>query len=99
MGRYQVMVADNFHYMDESERHAHDSFDTLEAALDACRRLVDRDLGELHRPGMSGDALYRQYVAFGSDPYVIGAGSEAGVPFSAWDYAHERCRTMGARTQ
>jgi hypothetical protein len=97
MARFQVMVDDNFHYMDESERFAHGGFDSLEAAVDACRRMVDRDLGELHRPGMSGDELYRQYVSFGSDPYIVGVGPD--VPFSAWDYAQERSRAIAASTQ
>ena len=35
------MVDDNYHYMDESERYQHGEFATLDAAIEAARKIVD----------------------------------------------------------
>ncbi len=100
MSRYQVMVDDNFHYMDESERYMHGSFDTLEAAIEACRRVVDSDLAQLHKPGMSPDRLFELYTSFGADPFVLSAEpGESGMPFSARDYARERSRVIASSSR
>jgi hypothetical protein len=37
---YEILVDDNFHFMDEDERHTFGNFPTLEMALDACREIV-----------------------------------------------------------
>lgn len=90
---FTVMIADNFHYMDESEKYEHGKFETLESAIAACKRIVDEFLETALKPGITADELYRQYTSFGDDPYIIGA-SEPGVPFSAWNYAKERCSEL-----
>jgi hypothetical protein len=91
--RYTVAVDDNFHYMDESERFTFATYASLEAAVDACRRIVDEFLeenGKGQQP--SGDDLYKSYVAFGPDPFIqTDDPSIKGVPFSAWTYAREQC--------
>jgi hypothetical protein len=38
--KYQVIVDDNYHYMDESERYTQGSYDSAEEALEACRKIV-----------------------------------------------------------
>ena len=89
---YQVFVDDNFHYMDESERYQLGDFDSLDAAVAACKRIVDEFLLSNHRPGMTSDALMAQYTLYGEDPFVCpGDGT---VPFSARDYASERVRAI-----
>jgi hypothetical protein len=98
MSFYKVMVDDNFHYMDESERYEFGSYATLEEAVAVCRRLVDESLAESHRPGMTTDELCAHYASFGDDPFIIAPPeAEKGVLFSARNYAHERaqaiCRT------
>jgi hypothetical protein len=90
---FTVVVADNFHYMDEAENYVHGKFETLEAAIAAAKRIVDEFLASAIRPGMSADALYSQYTSFGEDPYIIGA-NDPGVPFSAWTYAKARCSEL-----
>jgi len=84
---WAVLVDDNFHHMDESERATHGRFATLEEALAACRAIVDEDLARLAaaNPGAGGPALFDLYAQFGADPWV------AGSTWSAWDYARERC--------
>ena len=84
---YRVLVDDNFHYMDESERYQLGEFDTLEAAVAACKRIVDEFLISNYRPGMTAAELHEQYAFFGEDPFIYTEGT---VPFSARDYASER---------
>ena len=90
---FTVVVADNFHYMDESENYVHGKFATLEEAIAAAKRIVDEFLVSALKPGMNAATLYSQYTSFGDDPYITGS-SEPGVPFSAWNYAQERCAVM-----
>jgi hypothetical protein len=87
--KYKVVVDDNFHYMDESDRYTHGEFEISEVALSAAKALVDADLNSLYRTGMTADELYRQYTGFGSDPYIV--SEDQSCHFSAWSYAKERC--------
>jgi hypothetical protein len=82
---YKVFVDDNFHYMDEEHRYLLGEFDTAEAAIAACQKVVNECLEEFYKPGMTAAELSTQYTFFGEDPFIKG-GEE--VLFSAWDYAH-----------
>ena len=93
MAPYTVMVDDNFHYMDEDERWQYGVFATAEEALAACRKIVDESLAHLHKPGMTAEELYQQYVLFGDDPFIVGPDVK-GVLFSAWTYARERATAI-----
>ena len=88
---YRVVVADNFHYMEEGVLHG--TFATLELAIGAARRIVDEYLASAHVPGMSAEDLYRSYTTFGDDPYVV-ANDGSPAPFSAWEYARGRCHEI-----
>ena len=90
---FKLIVADNFHYMDESENYEYGTFDSLELAVAAAKRIVDEYLATAHTPGMSAAELYHSYTSFGEDPYIVGERS-SGVRFSAWDYAREQCDLM-----
>jgi hypothetical protein len=85
---YKVFIDDNYHYMDESERITHGEFETLEAAIEACKKIVNDSLAHAYEPGMTAEKLYESYSFFGEDPWISGA---EGVPFSAWNYARQRC--------
>ena len=91
---FTVVIADNFHYMDEGEYVVHGSYETLEAAIDAAKGIVDSCLAAAHKPGMTSADLYRQYVSFGDDPFIRGATER--VPFSASTYAEARCAEICA---
>jgi len=99
MPRYRVLVDDNFHYQD-GDRREQGVYDTLDAALAACRDIVDAALAREYRPGISADALYDRYVSFGDDPFIVAAdivapdGADERAKFSAWSYAKERCRAI-----
>ena len=95
MPRYRILVDDNFHYQDPTERREHGTYDTAEEALEACRGLVDRSLRNEYRSGMSAEDLYDRYVSFGDDPFILVVdGEDDGAAFSAWSYAKERCRAI-----
>ena len=96
----RVLVDDNFHYMDESERYQLGVFDTVEEAVSKCREIIDADLAHMAKqakPGLSPEALYELYMRFGEDPFIICEGAadkEAARAWSAWDYAKSRCNDM-----
>jgi hypothetical protein len=90
---YRVLVDDNFHYMDESERYELGSYATLEEAIKAAKAVVDSFLSSEYHPGMTADQLYKQYVTFGEDPFII-APEQSQINFSAWDYARARCQEL-----
>ena len=90
---FKVIVADNFHYMDESENYEHGTFASLELAIEAAKRIVDEYLVSAYTSGMSAAELHHSYVSFGEDPYIVAEGA-TGVLFSAWTYARERCDVM-----
>jgi hypothetical protein len=95
MPRYKVMVDDNFHYQDSDERWEQGTYETMEEALAACRRIVDQSLESEYRPGVSAEALYGRYIHFGDDPFIVVLdGSDERVAFSAWSYAKERCHAI-----
>ena len=67
--KYKVVVDDNFHYMDESERYTHGEFESFDIALSAAKALVDAELRSLYRSGITADELYSHYTSFGNDPH------------------------------
>lgn len=83
---YKVIVADNYHYMDESESYTADTYATLEEAIAACKEIVDEYLLSAYQPGMTSDVLYENYKSFGNDAYIKGK-----KVFSSWTYAKQRC--------
>jgi hypothetical protein len=95
MPRYRVIVADNFHYQDPSERDEHGTYETVDEALAVCRAVVDRSLANEFRTGISAEALYDRYMSFGDDPSIVVLGGvDETARFSAWSYAKERSAAM-----
>lgn len=83
---YKVIVADNYHYMDESESYTLGSYATLEEAISKCKEIVDEYLSSAYEPSMTSEMLYENYKSFGYDPYI-----NAENFFSAWKYAKQKC--------
>jgi hypothetical protein len=92
---FRVLVDDNYHYMDESERYAAGEFATLAEAIAAAQKIVDEFLVSAFQPGMSEDELGASYAMFGDDPFIV-SEEVSGVPFSARDYARKRVAEMCA---
>jgi hypothetical protein len=89
---YKVLVDDNAHYMDESARYTLGEFASAAEALAAARAVVEDDLKELYRPGMSAAELFRHYTTFGRDPFIV--SNDPDCTFSAWDYARTRSQEL-----
>ena len=95
MPKFKVQVNDNSYYMDEGERTDHGVFANANEAVAACKEIVDDDLNAMRKPGMTAKELYRLYVAFGPDPFVVPLNpSDPDVNFSAWTYAKGRCKEL-----
>jgi hypothetical protein len=94
MPSYRVLINDNAHYMDESERADHGvAFADADEAVAACKEIVDDELNTMWKPGTTAAALYRLYVSFGPDPFVVPVNpKDPSVEFSAWTYAKKRCK-------
>ena len=90
---FKVIVYDNFHYMDESERYELGTFDSSEDALHVAKTIVDEYLASVFEPGMSATDLFESYTDFGEDPAIFSDGPKQ-VKFSAWGHAKERCAEL-----
>lgn len=93
-GKYTVFVDDNARSQDESARYQLAEFDDYEAAVAACRKMVEEFFQGYERGKDSFEKLWEQYTLFGADPFIVGGGKK--LPFSAWDYAKELCRQLSA---
>jgi hypothetical protein len=91
---FTVTVADNYHYMDESEWYEFGKFATWAEAVAAARRIVDECLAEYHIDGAKPESMFTSYKSFGDDPFI--SPVPAGEHFSAWDYAEQRCQELCA---
>ncbi len=92
-GDWTIYVDDNFHYMEEDERYCLGTFNSLDVAVAACRNIVDKFLQD--NPAKTADELYDQYTSFGADPWIKGPSPAPDTPpFSAWDYARQRCNEL-----
>lgn len=89
MTKYTVFVDDHFHYQDESERYQLGNFETYETAVAACQKIIDEFLQAHYTVGISSAELYKLYLVFGEDPFIIPA--ELTPPFSSAEYAQQRC--------
>jgi hypothetical protein len=87
---YKVLVDDNFHYQDKSERYKQGEYDSYETAVAACKYIVDQYLAAAYKEGMTPAELYNSYLSFGEDPFVV--PEPEGANFSAWSYAKKRCQ-------
>ena len=86
---FKVLIDDNFHYADESERYAAGEFATLEEAVAAAQKIVDDYLASAFKIGMTSDELMASYAMFGDDPFIVGS-EVRGVEFSGREYARQR---------
>ncbi len=96
MSKYKVLVDDNFHYMDASERYEYGIYKTIDEAKEVCKNIVDQFLIESYEPGITAGELYLRYVCQGEDPWIMPPKNEMmpGTLFSAWKYAEQKCKEI-----
>lgn len=91
--KHRVFIDDNYHYMDEDERSAAGSYESLEEALDKCKEITIRSLEDLYEEGITPEKLSAQWSMFGEDPFIVGA--DGPVPFSARKFiTADLCETI-----
>lgn len=92
MYTYTVIVEDNFHHMDGAEEYELGKFDSCEAAIAACKKIVDDFLlSSLGSPRSRGE-LWELFTTFGDSAFLLTADQDC--KFSAWNYARERCAEL-----
>jgi hypothetical protein len=87
---YKVFVDDNFDYVNQERRYFLGEFETFDEAVMACKKLVDRILEQLYKPGMTADELSTVFWLDGEDPFIIG-GKDG---FSAREYATDQIKRI-----
>ncbi len=83
---YRVVVADNFHYMDDSENYTPGSFISIEDVVAAAKTVVDEYPASAYEPGMNSSALNDSYRSFSNDRFFVGP-EPRGTLFSASEYS------------
>lgn len=93
---YEVLVDDNFHFMDESERSSMGSFATLREALSLCLEIIGRDILQGDCEHKTAEEINNAYMMMGEDPHIVGPHK---MPFSAWDYAKDLATALAGKTR
>ena len=96
---YRVIVADNYHYMDEDAYTDGGTFPTMAEAEAAARRIVDEWIEDALNRGTAPEKMLEGYRGFGEDPFVVPLGDERRSNFSAWGYAAKRCEEICQHVQ
>jgi hypothetical protein len=91
--KFQVLVDDNFHYMDEGERSLAGAFDRYDAALAKAKAIVRMSVEECAVGKESADEIIACYKMFGDDPWIHPT-PEGVERFSAWDFAEVLAREL-----
>jgi hypothetical protein len=86
---YVVMVDENSHYMDESERYEIGRYPDCATAIAVCKRIVDDFLATSGGGATTAAELFSTYTTFGEDPFIM--STDPACTFSGWDYARLRC--------
>lgn len=86
---FSVFVDENSHYQDKSESYKNGDYETFEEALGVCKEIVDQYLKAAYKDGMNAADLYKSYITFGDDPYIV--PKPDGESYSSWEYAKMRC--------
>ena len=86
---YVVMVDENAHYMDETERYENGRYPDCATAVAVCKAIVDDFLAANGGGATTAAELFSTYSMFGEDPFIV--SPDPACSFSAWDYARRRC--------
>ncbi len=85
--KYLIKIDDNFHSMDGAQRRPVGSRDTLEKAIEACKRISIESLESFYTKGITPEEMIKQWCLFGDDPFIQAPDdSNIKIPFSARSY-------------
>ena len=96
---WKVFVDDNFHYMDEDERYLAGEFDSRDAAVAECRRIVDESLTSLYERGMDKERLFELYKGSARIRSSWGQGPAASLRGLRQERAAEVCAGTADRVR
>jgi hypothetical protein len=86
--KYRVIIDENFHFMDTSERYGSGVFETYEEAVAKCKEIIDEFLESALTPTDSADSLYICWQMYGENPFIDGKNLG---DFTSRQYVKERC--------
>ncbi len=95
MSNFTVYVSDNYHGGDDDGPCRAGEFESLGAAIEKCKQIIDEFLEERHQGGMNAAGMLAAYKMFGEDPFIVGDNG-AGMGFSGWTYARESAERLCA---
>jgi|TARA_Y100000294_G_scaffold176094_1_gene197660 hypothetical protein len=91
LGKFEVFVGDNFHFMDESEIYRQGVYETYEEAVEVCKSIINDFFLNCDEDKTAED-LYGGYVQYGESPLI--KPNPKNNSFSAPDYARQRCKEI-----
>jgi hypothetical protein len=91
---YKVVVQDNFHWWDETERYEFGTFTTWDEAVDACKNKIEQELEKFFEPGMDANQLYDHYIQMADEPFILASAADAYGDFSESEYAMRHCEKL-----
>ena len=92
MKYYKIYLDENSHYLDENDRQYLGAYETAEDAIKAAEGIIDESLRQNYEPGLKPEQLYKQYRAYGEDPFIV--SDDKNIDFSAMVYAKYRCKEI-----
>ena len=94
--KYELYVDDNYYY-DEDDRYKEGEYETIAAAIDAAKTIVDGFLKAALKkwPGATAEELYGEYKRSGEDPWIHPNHSD----YNSWEYAKQRCVEICGNTR
>ena len=71
MPEYKVYVDDNYHFMNEDERYLQGTYDSLDAAVAAAKKVIDRCFEGIDPRDKTPDQLFHGWSHMGDSPFIV----------------------------
>ena len=89
---FEVLIDDNAHYQDETERRKKGEYENYEDALASAKNIVDDFLLQHRNEYQRASMLFNAYCHYGDDPFIVPDADQE--RFSAREYARQRCHQL-----
>ncbi len=86
MAKHSVYIIDHAHYQVGGSERLDSEHETLELAIEHCKKYNDLSLSEFFSRGMKADDLLKQFMIFGEEATCEG--------FDSFEYIKNRCQEM-----
>jgi len=88
--RFEVVMLDNFHFMDEGEDYVAKRFDTYDEAVSYSKGIIDSEFLNMVKPDDTAETLLRKWSGFSETPFVRGPKPATADDFRATEYVKSR---------